>query len=400
MSTKSKIFITLKKHPHFKQTDAICKTLNKAGFKAWLAGGAVRDLLINQKPKDFDIATDATPEEVEKLFKKTINVGKDFGAVKVVYKGITLDVVSFRKDGLYIDGRRPTSIERSSPEEDAKRRDFTINALFLDPSESKLYDFVGGQLDLKRKIITTVGNPLERFCEDKLRMLRAVRFVSQLGFRLHVDTLSAIKSMAGEINVVSGERIYEEINRLLIGNNFIKALEILNQTGLTKELFQIELFDLKNAKKLSKNLNIRWLFILSHLSQFQRDMLYKKLKVSHDFRDFIETTLSNIGRLKIFNKLTLADKKELSAEKFIKESIEFYLLANKLDKACINFILKNPKLPKPLIKSEHLIKRGIKPGAHFGKLLKDAFTAQLNEDFKTQKNAIIWLEKRIASVAK
>lgn len=392
----------LKRQSHWKQTNYVCKTLTSAGFKAWLAGGAVRDLILKVKPKDFDIATDATPEEIEKLFSKTINVGKDFGAIKVVYKKATVDVVSFRKDGLYIDGRRPTTIERSTPEEDALRRDFTANALFLDPLSGKIYDYVGGLTDIKNKSIRAVGDAGFRFEEDKLRMLRAVRFVSQLGFKLDTQTHGAIRRMAPQIHIVSGERIYEETSKLLSGKYLYKALQLLTDTGLSNELFKIHEFDLKRTKKIKfvTPLNLKWVYLLSHLDELKRHNLYERLKISHSLKNFIEDVLKLANEIKNFNSLNLAQKKQVASQTHIKQAVEFYTWSNKLDAKTKSFLAKNAKLPKPLITSTTLMKHGVKPGKLFGHLLHIAFEAQLNEEFKTQKQALIWLDKQLHQGAK
>ena len=192
----------------------IVATLQHAGFAAFWVGGCVRDFLLGREPQDFDIATDAKPEQVEKLFSKTIPVGKKFGVVIVVENGIQFQVATFRAEADYQDGRRPEKIEFANAEADASRRDFTVNGLFYDPLTEKIHDWVGGEKDLRAKIIRTIGKPEERFGEDRLRMLRAVRFAAQLNFGIEPETFAAIKTLAPKIKIISAERVRDELIKL------------------------------------------------------------------------------------------------------------------------------------------------------------------------------------------
>ena len=225
-------------NPEFKFAVSLCETLNAHGFKAYLAGGCVRDMILSVTPRDFDVATDASPEQVEKIFPKTVAVGKSFGVINVLDESgkLEIEIASFRTDGEYIDGRRPQEIILSSPIDDAKRRDLTINALFYDLKTKKIIDYVDGQSDIKNKIIRTVGSPEKRFAEDHLRPLRAVRFVSQLGFQIESETLKAIKDLKASIHTVSGERIQDELTKLFQGEQVSAALTIFWQTALLEEL--------------------------------------------------------------------------------------------------------------------------------------------------------------------
>ena len=192
----------------------VVEKLQNAGHQAVFAGGCVRDMLLGVEPKDIDIATSASPDQVEGLFEKTVAVGKSFGVIRVLHDDYEFEVATFRKDSKEGDGRRPESVEFSSIQEDAKRRDLTINSIFLDPINDKILDFVGGQEDLKRKIIRMVGNPHERIEEDKLRMLRVIRFASRFGWRVEAVTHNAVIKHASEINVVSKERIADELGKM------------------------------------------------------------------------------------------------------------------------------------------------------------------------------------------
>ncbi|HEX7576790.1 MAG TPA: CCA tRNA nucleotidyltransferase, partial [Verrucomicrobiae bacterium] len=189
----------------------IAQRLNAAGFQAFWVGGCVRDFLLGREPQDFDIATDAKPEQVEKLFRKTIPVGKKFGVVIVVEGKQQFQVATFRAEADYQDGRRPEKVVFASAEADALRRDFTVNGLFYDPLTEKIHDWVGGEKDLRAKIIRTIGSPEERFAEDHLRLLRAVRFAAQLDFEIEPETFAAIQSLAPKIKLISAERIRDEL---------------------------------------------------------------------------------------------------------------------------------------------------------------------------------------------
>jgi putative nucleotidyltransferase with HDIG domain len=192
----------------------IVHRLNAAGFQAFWVGGCVRDFLLRREPDDFDIATDARPEQVETLFKKTIPVGKKFGVMVVVEGRQQFQVATFRAESDYQDGRRPEKVVFASAEADALRRDFTVNGLFYDPLTEKIHDWIGGENDLRSKIIRTIGAPEERFAEDHLRLLRAVRFAAQLDFQIEPKTFAAVKSLAPKIKLISAERVRDELIKL------------------------------------------------------------------------------------------------------------------------------------------------------------------------------------------
>lgn len=209
------------------------RRLRENGHSAYLVGGCVRDTLLKIPVSDFDIATSATPEEVQKLFSHARFVGVHFGVVMVD----DVEIATYRSDVAYTDGRRPDQVRyEKNPEADARRRDFTINALFLDPETGDILDFVGGRQDLQNHIIRAIGDPEERFREDHLRMLRAVRLAARLGFTIQPETLAAIKKLAGKINQISPERIRGELDRMLTEGNAGRAFELLDQTGLLQEV--------------------------------------------------------------------------------------------------------------------------------------------------------------------
>jgi poly(A) polymerase len=235
---------------------SIVETLRSKGFQAYLVGGCVRDILLNRDPADYDVTTDATPEQVMRIFPQTYAVGAQFGVVLVPVKDLSetasptngdepgfsthphaVEVATFRSDGIYSDGRHPDEVKYSkSPQEDVQRRDFTINGLLLDPIKDEVLDFVGGRADLAANVIRTIGDPHRRFAEDKLRLLRAVRFAARFGYRIEGGTFSAIQELASQISQVSRERVREELTKMLTEGRAGRAFELLDETGLLKHV--------------------------------------------------------------------------------------------------------------------------------------------------------------------
>ena len=225
----------------------ICRTLRAAGYQAYFVGGCVRDILLQREPADYDVATDAPPERVAQIFPHSLMVGAKFGVVVVVQEPeasdqpknapATVEVATFRSDVGYSDGRHPDQVVyASSPQEDVQRRDFTINGLLLDPETNEVLDFVGGRDDLRAGIIRAIGRPEARFREDKLRMLRAVRFAARFGYVIEPETLRAIQTLAPEIGQVSAERLRDELTKLLTEGHARRGFELLDETRLLPEL--------------------------------------------------------------------------------------------------------------------------------------------------------------------
>jgi poly(A) polymerase len=212
----------------------VVRALRDAGHEALFAGGCVRDRLLGRPVHDYDIATSARPDDVERLFSKTVPVGKSFGVIIVLRRGHEYQVATFRSDGPYLDGRHPSSVTFSNAESDVARRDFTINALLFDPLNDRLLDYVGGKKDLDARLIRAVGDPRARFEEDALRLLRAVRFTGQLGFDLDPATEAAVRDLAPTILRTSWERIRDELGKLLTCDRRAEALDRLHRTGLLK----------------------------------------------------------------------------------------------------------------------------------------------------------------------
>jgi poly(A) polymerase len=219
---------------------AIVRRLREQGFVAYLAGGCVRDELLGQDPKDYDIATDARPDDIRARFKRTAEVGAAFGVMLVREFGPTVEVATFRADGVYSDRRRPDSVEFSDAQRDAQRRDFTINALFIDPlaqGEDRVIDFVQGRADLATRTLRAVGEPDQRLAEDHLRALRAVRFAARFGLTIEPRTADAIRRHAADLDGVSRERIGEEVRRMLTHASRARAAELLDTLGLATAVF-------------------------------------------------------------------------------------------------------------------------------------------------------------------
>lgn len=214
----------------------VVRKLRAAGFDALWAGGCVRDQLLGRRPKDYDVATTARPEQIRQVFghRRTVAVGAAFGVIAVLgpkHAG-QLDVATFRQDVSYSDGRHPDAVQFSTPEADAQRRDFTINGLFFDPLEDRVIDYVGGQSDLARGIVRAIGEPLARFGEDKLRLLRAVRFSAALEYTLDPATRDAVEAMSAQVIAVSAERIAAEVRLMLLDRHRARAIGLLREVGL------------------------------------------------------------------------------------------------------------------------------------------------------------------------
>ncbi|HKI30327.1 MAG TPA: CCA tRNA nucleotidyltransferase [Gemmataceae bacterium] len=219
----------------------VVERLRTAGYQALWAGGCVRDELLGLQPKDYDVATDATPEQVRRLFRPTVAIGAAFGVIAVLGPRtpagrLAVEVATFRSDVSYSDGRRPDRVVYSSPREDAERRDFTINGMFFDPIENKLIDYVGGQADLSARVLRAIGEPAKRFAEDKLRLLRGVRLATRFDLAIDPTTAEAVRAMADEVTVVSAERIADELRKLLVHRQRARGVNLMFDLGLVRPI--------------------------------------------------------------------------------------------------------------------------------------------------------------------
>ncbi|MGH9793449.1 MAG: CCA tRNA nucleotidyltransferase, partial [Candidatus Acidiferrales bacterium] len=209
--------------------ERICDELHRLGHQAYLVGGCVRDLLLGREPSDYDVATDARPERVEEIFPGAIGVGAQFGVMIVPDDGAQVEVATFRSDVGYSDGRHPDRVEYSAtPQEDVRRRDFTINGLLMDARSGEVLDFVNGQADLRAGVIRAIGDPRQRFAEDKLRMARAVRFAARFRYAIDPNTFAAVRAMAPQVSQVSAERLRDELSRMLTEGAARRAFELLD----------------------------------------------------------------------------------------------------------------------------------------------------------------------------
>lgn len=379
-------------HPLFPAAHLVMERLRGAGFEVYLAGGCVRDALMGRAPKDFDIATSAVPAEVERLFPKTINVGREFGVMIVVTDSASFEVASFRFDGAYIDGRRPSSVTFTNAEEDAKRRDFTVNALFYDPEKTQVIDYVGGLRDLERGILRTVGVPQDRFREDKLRMLRAVRFAAQTGFELEEATFEAIQKSAPEITVVSRERIFQELSRILVAPHWVRGLELLKFSGLARDLWP----EVHNSaakldwRGLGQPLNWEHSFcavMWSLRAEASAEARLNAWSAPKNSVRKVQAILAGVARLANSEVSRVERFKILGGEYFaeILSVLRLHFLQagqnTKVIESWINEFLEvagpSAVLPAPLLKGEDLLEIGFQQDKKLGSVLKQLYEEQL-----------------------
>ena len=403
---------------------SVVKQLRTAGFEALWAGGCVRDLLLDKEPSDYDVATTATPEEVRAVFgkKHTIPVGISFGVMMVLgdKKEDVIEVATFRKEGEYSDGRRPDSVQYCTPEEDAHRRDFTINGMFYDPLNETLFDYVGGEDDLKANRLRAIGSPKDRFTEDKLRMLRAIRFSARFSASLDEKTSVAIGKMADEILVVSWERISEEFRKIFRHPNRAYALRQCQELQLLPLLFpevaayfqnddRAWLETLQILEALSVNQFELTMGILHHFF-IEEGNLKKKLqsvvsrmRLSNKESERIEWLIQNQHALNNAEGLPLCKLKRVLAHDGFPELKEWTRARDTVqgnvpkDVLFCEQYLENrpnePLLPPSLITGESLIARGMRPGPEFKRILVVIEDAQLNEEIQTEEAAWILVDQ-------
>jgi len=388
----------------------IVRRLRRNGYQALLAGGCVRDMLIGRVANDYDVATDAAPAEVTKLFRRTLKVGAKFGVVIVLLEGRQVEIATFRTETGYTDGRHPTAVKFADAREDAARRDFTINGMFYDPLAQKVIDYVNGREDLKKQVVRTIGKAQQRFSEDFLRMLRAVRFATQLVFVIEPKTHSAICAGAKNITKISGERIAAELEALLVNPNRSAGASLLLETGLAKAIFPG--FAAKDAKlgievltQLRKKVDFALAlaaFFAGCSTEFALEKC-KMLKFSRSLSRHVKFLLSNRGRL-LDEKMSLAQLKMILAEPYFWDLYELQraiqnakqspdreggatlIKLRKRIKALGDVELK----PKPLLDGHDLIRLGAVPGPALGQLTEEMYIAQLEGTLQTKPQAKKW----------
>ena len=421
----------------------IVRRLKHSGFTALWAGGCVRDHLLDKTPQDYDVATNATPKQVRKIFAKykTLDVGASFGVIIIVGPSGAgeVEVATFRSDGPYADGRRPDSVTFSTPEEDAQRRDFTINGMFLDPLDHKVLDYVGGERDLSQGYIRAIGDPHERMREDKLRMLRAVRFTAHLEFGLARATKAAVTEMASEIHAVSAERIAAELRRMLTDPHRHVAIELADEVGLLREILpevvglrpgidrcepsEIQLKDGRRtpraeliqassrsprlaALRLLHEPSFELAFAVLLLGVANVEVICRRLKLSNDELEKTAWLVRQQEALRDADQFSLAKLKRLLAHPFRDDLLALtraMLLAQQADLHqvlfCERFLETTPPEildPPPLVTGNDLIELGLRPGPRFKQLLEEVRDQQLNGELTDRTAALKWVQAQMS----
>src|SRR5437870_6345367 len=279
----------------------VAARLREHGHCAYFAGGCVRDMVRGLIPKDYDIVTDARPEAVQGIFQRTVAVGAHFGVIIVLEDGFQFEVATFRSDNAYIDGRHPSTVHFSTPEEDAQRRDFTINGTIYDPVAEKVIDFVGGCADIDAKPVRAIGDPAQRFTEDRLRMLRAVRFATALDYEIDKTTWEALMANAPSINQISAERIRDELIRIFVSPNRVRGWDLLDSSGLMRAILP-ELHAMKGVLQPEQFHPEGDVFVHTRL---MLQLLPEKVSVPllfavlfHDVAKPVTATVDNTGRIR------------------------------------------------------------------------------------------------------
>ncbi len=425
----------------------VVQTLVNAGFQAVFAGGCVRDALLKVVPKDYDIATNARPDEVQKLFPKSVAVGAHFGVIIVRENGHQFDVATFRRDGNYLDGRRPDSVEFTSAEEDAKRRDFTVNGIFYDPLTQQHLDYVGGCDDLKARKLCAIGDAKSRFQEDHLRLLRAVRFATVLGFDIETNTWQAICELSAEIKLISPERVREELVKIFLHPQRVRGFDLLVDSGLMDAVLP-EILVLKGCEQppqfhpegdvfvhtrimlglLPSEVSLPLvLAVLLHdigkPATFQIDdtgrirfnthdklgaemtgEILRRLKFPNHVIEPAVEAVANHMVFKDVQKMRVSKLKRFMARPMFEDEMELH----RVDCTSSHGMLDNyefirtkqeefaaetePLIPTPLINGHDLMKRGIAPGPKLGELLTAIQNLQLEGTLHTQEEALDWLK--------
>lgn len=427
----------------------IVQRLHDAGYAALYAGGCVRDRLMGVEPHDYDIATDARPGQVQELFRRTVAVGAHFGVIVVLDGSYEFQVATFRNDGHYLDGRHPATVSFSTPEQDAQRRDFTINGLFFDPLADRLIDYVGGQRDLEARVLRAIGNPADRIREDRLRMMRAARFATTLGFEIDGATWRAVCENARHINEVSAERIREELMKILLSPRRVRGFDLLDESGLLREILP-EIEALKGCEQppqfhpegdVFKHTRIMLdllpaqvsgplvLSVLLHdigkpgtfstdadgrirfnghdrLGAAMTERVMLRLRFSRAEIDATVEAVANHMVFKDVQQMRVAKLKRFLARPHIDDELELHrvdctsshgLLDNyEFLKARREEFASEPLIPPPLITGRDLIALGMKPSPHFSEILEAVESRQLEKTLTTREEALAWVKSEFA----
>jgi poly(A) polymerase len=423
----------------------IVRTLRAAGHAALFAGGCVRDMLRNVPPHDYDVATDARPEQVRRLFPKTFEVGAQFGVVLVVLEDETFEVATFRSDDAYEDGRRPVSVTFSTPEADAQRRDFTMNGLFYDPVADRVLDYVGGRADIERRVVRCIGDGTARFTEDKLRMLRAVRFASNLGYDIEPETFRAIQQMAPQVAVVSAERIRDELVKIFTRPNAGRGLRLLDESWLLAVVLP-DVAAMKGCEQPPQfhpegdvfthtclmmdglrepSVTLAFATLLHDIGKpptFQRapdrirfnehdavgarlaEAILRRLRFPNDAVDQIVACVQNHMIFRHATEMRKAKLKRLLARATFADELELHRLdctSSHGDLTNFEFLRTAREeippaaaAPAPLLTGDDLLAMGMKAGPEMGALLREARELQLEEKLHSRDEALAWARQR------
>lgn len=385
----------------------IVRTLRAAGFQALLAGGCVRDLLLGTAPKDYDVATDATPKQVAEQFRFTRHVGAAFGVMLVREAGEWHEVATFRADGPYLDGRRPSQVHFTDARQDALRRDFTVNGMFLDPLAMHVIDYVGGRADLVRRCVRAIGVAADRFAEDYLRVLRAVRFAARLGFGIEAETAEAMRDNAPNITGIAPERVREELDEMLSHASRGQAVRLMSECGILPHLWAGATWDaeivnhgiaLLEALPADATFSVALSALLHNRDRAELQRIARKLALSNDERDALFWLVAQQRALDQVDELTLAEFKRILAHPFFAglralTQARFALLPDGSQRAAsverrIAAIDPAQVAPPPWITGDDLVARGLPPGPAFREILDETYTRQLDERINSRDEAL------------
>ncbi len=392
---------------------AIVARLADAGFRALLAGGCVRDLLRGSSPSDYDVATSARPEEVARVFRATRRVGAQFGVMLVRSRREWVEVATFRRDAAYEDGRRPTSVTFADPEEDARRRDFTINGMFLDPVAGQVLDYVGGRDDLAAGQIRAIGDPAERFAEDHLRLLRAVRFAARLGFRLEPETAAAIRGHADRLARIAPERRRDELEKILADPGRAVAFELLRAVQLLPHLWQDADWPAERCDAAGRQLAAApaeagfevGLAILLDVHPLKTvGAICRRLTCSNQQRATVMWLREHRDALAAPEDLSLPDLKRLAVHPAL-AALRALTRARQADAdrmlaafdARLSRIAPEQLRPEPFVTGHDLADRGVARGPIYAALLRDLYERQLSEEFGVRADALLALDEALRS---
>lgn len=384
---------------HLENAESIVKKLREAGFIALFAGGWVRDFLLGRPCEDIDIATDAAPDTVRKLFPRSIAVGIQFGVVRVIEHHHEFEVATFRSDDQYIDGRRPEKISLlTTPREDALRRDFTINGMFYDPIQKEVLDFVGGREDLKKGILRTIGDPEERFAEDRLRVIRAIRFKNTFRFDMDKKTWNAVCRYASKVvEAVSSERIWQELQKMLSKKILASCLHDMNESGLSAQIFSIPKVHFKRVSSYQGDSLAAALCLLLYDDPEARKATLSRFKLSRNDQK-IETTFLEV--VSFFQKKRHAAEEYvylyalpyidivLEAYSLLKKNRSKFVTSQKRRRKELSFWIDQLTNKSFLVTGADLQSLGILPGVEMGKRISQAFSFSIKKRIRDKKTIL------------